>query len=255
MARARQVRQILATRGGGDSIRGSCASQGRGLVMGGLFAVFGKSPFEPLVDHSRKVHECVKLVRPIADAILAGDMDDLNELQHEMSKTEYEADQLKDQIRQTLPPRYFLPVNREDVARFLAQMDRVADDAQDFAIVATFRRLDLPQAFHGDFLALVDKVVQVSESLLALAEKLALLQKESFVGPDAADVLRRIQEVAHMEWESDKLSRKFARTYFAVSDLDAVTVILLDKLCRALGGIANHAENVGKNLRLMITHK
>jgi uncharacterized protein Yka (UPF0111/DUF47 family) len=31
--------------------------------------------------------------------------------------------------------------------------------------------------------------------------------------------------------------------------------MLLDKLCRALGGIANHAENVGKNLRLMITRK
>jgi uncharacterized protein Yka (UPF0111/DUF47 family) len=31
--------------------------------------------------------------------------------------------------------------------------------------------------------------------------------------------------------------------------------MLLDKLCQALGGIANHAENVGKNLRLMITRK
>ena len=223
--------------------------------MGGLLGVFGKSPFEPLVEHARKVHECVALVRPIADAILACNMDRLNELQYLMSKTEYEADQLKDHIREHLPPRYFLPVDREDMARFLAQMDRIADDAQDFAIVATFRCLALPKDFHGDFLALVDKVVQVSESLLSLAEKLAQLQKEAFAGSEADNVLLRIQQVAHMEWESDKLSRKFARRYYATPDLDPVVVMLLDKLCRALGGIANHAENVGKNLRLMIMRK
>ncbi len=223
--------------------------------MSSLLSVFGKSPFEPLVEHSRKVHECVKIVRPIADAILANDMERLAELQHLMSKTEYEADLLKDRIRENLPPRYFLPVDREDMARFLAQMDRIADDAQDFAIVATFRRLDLPPEMHPDFLALVDKVVEVSGSLLSLAEGLAVLQKESFVGAQASDVLARIQQVCHMEWESDKLSRKFARRLFGENRLDPVKILLLDKLCRALGGIANHAENVGKNLRLMITRR
>jgi len=223
--------------------------------MTSILAVFGKSPFEPLVDHARKVHECVKMVRPIADAVLACDMDRLNELQHDMSKTEYEADLLKDQVRHNLPHRYFLPVNREDIERFLGQMDRIADDAQDFSIVATFRCITLPKDLHDDFLALVDKVVQVSESLLGLAEKLALLQKEAFVGSDAEGVLSRIHDVAHMEWESDKLSRKFARRYFSTPGMDPITIILLDKLCCSLGGIANHAENVGKNLRLMILRK
>jgi hypothetical protein len=223
--------------------------------MSTLLSVFGKSPFEPLVEHARKVHECVKLIRPIADAIVAGDMQRLEELQHLMSKTEYEADQLKDRIRQQLPHRYFLPVDREDMARFLAQMDRIADDAQDFAIVATFRKLDLPPEFHADFLALVDKVVQVSESLLTLAERLGQLQRESFVGPDADEVLAQIQQVAHMEWESDKLSRTLARHFFGDLAMEPVKIMLLDKLCHALGSIANHAENVGKNLRLMIARK
>jgi len=134
-------------------------------------------------------------------------------------------------------------------------MDRIADDAQDFAIVATFRRLDLPPEFHADFLAFVDKVVHVSESLLNLAERLAQLQKEAFAGPDAQDVLMRIQQVAHMEWEADRLSRKLARRAFGTPGMDPITILLLDKLCRALGGLANHAENVGKNLRLMIMRK
>lgn len=223
--------------------------------MIGPFSVFAKSPFEPLVQHSRKVHECVTLVRPIADAILVGDMERLKELQHKMTATEYEADQLKDHIRQTLPHHYFLPVNRQDLAQFLSQTDRIADDAEDFAVVATFRKLDLPQELHEDFLAMVDKVVAVSETLLGVADHLAQLQKDAFAGSAAEEVLLKIQQVSHMEWESDKLNRKLARHYYGMNGLDPVTIILLDKLCRHLGGIADHAENVGKNLRLMITRK
>ena len=220
-----------------------------------ISGLFGRSPFEPLVEHARKVHECVKLVRPIAEAILAGDMDRLAELQHEMSRTEYEADLLKDKVRQHLPHRYFLPVNRDDVAQFLSQMDKIADDTEDFAVVATFRVVKLPEELHADFLALVAKVVQVGDSLLGVAEHLAELQKEAFVGPEADDVLAKITQICQMEWESDKLSRKFARRYYSIHDADAITILMLEKLCRSLSGIADHAENVGKNLRLMITRK
>jgi len=218
-------------------------------------SLFGRSPFEPLVDHARKVHACVAMIRPVAEGVLAGDVEKLAQLQHDMSKTEFEADQLKDRVRQSLPKRYFLPVRREDVARFLAEMDKIADAAEDFAVIATLRVLKLPEGLHADFLALVDKVLQVSESLLGVAEHLAELQKESFVGPDADDVLLRIQQVCHMEWESDKLNRRLARRAYGVHDLDPVTLMLLDKLSRALSRLADHAENVGKNLRLMILRR
>ena len=184
------------------------------------------------MEHAKKVHECVALVRPIAEAIIAGDTDRLRELQHQMSKTEYEADLLKDKVRSKLPRRYFLPVDREDLADFLRQMDRVADDAEDFAVVATFRPLNLPAELHQEFKDLVDKVVQVSEALLDVAEHLGQLQKEAFSGPEAQEVMDKIQQVCHMEWESDKLSRKLARHYYNM-DIDPVTIMLLDKLCRA----------------------
>ena len=220
-----------------------------------LEGIFGRSPFEPLVEHARKVHQCVGMVRPVAEAIIAGDRDRLNELQHEMSKTEYEADQLKDRVRQSLPKRYFLPVSREDVARFLSEMDKIADYAEDFAIIATFRRIELPEALHKDFLALVGKVLEVSETLLGVAEELAGLQKEAFTGPESDDVLMKVQQVCHAEWESDKVSRRFARQCFSSPDVDPVSLIILDKLCYSLNCLADHAENVGKNVRLMILRK
>ncbi|HUT01556.1 MAG TPA: TIGR00153 family protein [Phycisphaerae bacterium] len=218
-------------------------------------SIFGRSPFGPLAEHARKVHECVSMIPPVAEAILAGDTEKISHLQHEISKTEYEADLLKDQVRQNLPKRYFLPVRREEVAGFLSEMDKIADAAEDFAVTATLRKLDLPEELHREFLDLVAKVLQVSESLLSVAEHLAELQKECFVGAEADDVLAKIQQICHMEWESDKLNRRIARHAYGMLDLDPVKLMLLERLCRALSRLADHAENVGKNLRLMITRK
>ena len=67
--------------------------------------------------------------------------------------------------------------------------------------------------------------------------------------------LGKIHEVCHMEWESDKLSRRFARRLYRVPGVDPVEMIIVDKLTHALGRLADHAEHVGKNLRLMITRK
>ena len=223
--------------------------------MQSINQLFGESPFKHMVDHVRKINQCVNLIRPVAEAIMAGETEKLRALQDDMSRTEFEADQLKDEIRQGLPRRFFLPVNRDDILSFVRQLDRMADDAEDFAVVSTFRKLDIPADLKPDFMALVDKVVQVSEMLLEVAEDLAQLQKESFEGPDTERVLAKIQQVCHMEWESDKLSRRCARHYYSAQGLDAVTIILLEKLCKALTGIADHAENVGKNLRLMIIRR
>jgi predicted phosphate transport protein (TIGR00153 family) len=172
-----------------------------------------------------------------------------------MSKTEFEADQLKDRIRQALPKRYFLPVNREDVAKFLSEMDKVADDTEDFAIIATFRQIVIPDNLKDDFLSLVDKVLEVSELLLGVAEELAILQREAFVGPESNDIVMRIQAVCHAEWESDKISRRIARTIYSDDSMNPINILLIEKLCRSLTQIADHAENVGKNMRLMIARR
>lgn len=217
-----------------------------------LSNLFGQSPFEHIVVHARKIHECVNLLRPIAEAILAGNMGLLAELQDRMSRTEYEADRIKDEIRQSMPRQLFLPVARDDVLTFVRQLDCMGDDAENFSVVATFRRLNIPEDVRPDFSALVEKTIQTSEGILAMAEELAQLQKEDFEGSKADRVVEKIKEVCKLEWESDKQSRVFARHYFSLPTADPMDAIILDKLCRHLTGIADHAENVGKSLRLMI---
>ncbi|MBM4155535.1 MAG: DUF47 family protein [Lentisphaerae bacterium] len=220
--------------------------------MKDLGTIFGESPFELVTALAGKIHECVALIRPIADAVLAGDMERLRALQDSISRLEEESDVIKDRARQKLPRRMFLSSQREDILAVVRQLDRIGDKAQNFAVAASFRSLSLPSDVAAAFLELVDKVVQLSECLLGLAQHVASLQKEGFEGRDIDETLVRIESVYRMEWESDRLNRQVARLYYSAPGIDPITVILMDKLCLSLGQIADHAENAGKNLRLMI---
>ena len=67
--------------------------------------MFGRSPVSQLVEHARKVHECVELVKPLMEALIAEDYERIRYLQDKVSKIEYEADLLKHEIRGNLPRR------------------------------------------------------------------------------------------------------------------------------------------------------
>jgi len=224
--------------------------------MGILAKLFGKSPFGLLVEHTKKVHDVVKYVDPLIDALLAGDHDRLRELQHEVSKTEHEADTIKSQIRDNTPSRYLMAVSREDIMHFLGRQDDVADAAEDFAVVLSLRRTKVHPDLHEDLKKFAAQVIKVSRHLLVLAEELDSLAEAGFSGANVKKALASIEQIGQEEWESDKLQRAFARHYYDLEqDLDPVTIMFYDKICRTLSDIANKAENAAKFLRLLILHR
>lgn len=221
--------------------------------MGVLSKFFAPSPFKPLHEHSCKVHECVKLLRPLTDALLAEDYDKIEELHNLMSKTEHEADQLKTSLRDQLSGMYFLSVGRSELSRFLAYQDDVADAAEDFAVVLLLRKTKIPQELKADFTALVDKVISVSEHLMNLAEKLSTLAEAAFTGDEANEMLQEIAKIGEEEWQVDRLERKFAMRFYGMEEqLDPVTIMFLDKYCKNLSQVSNNAEKTAKYLRIII---
>ena len=215
-------------------------------------ALFGASPFDLMVAHARKVHECVAMVRPLADAIIAQDADRVKTLQEAVSQCEFEADSIRSAARGRISRRLLLSAQRNDLRTFIRQLDRMGDDAEAFAITATYRTLCIPEALRQPFLALIDKVVETSECLLSLAERISSLQLEAFDGPAAKEMLEKINEVGRLEWITDNLGHEFSRAAYSHPGIDPVTLLMLDKLATAVLGIADHADNVGRSLGLMI---
>lgn len=218
-----------------------------------IAALFGKSPFGPLVEHAKKVHECVLLVRPITDAWLAEEYDKINLLRKQLSKTEHEADIIKAEIREHLPKSIFLPVNRMDLLNYLKAQDSIADSAKDYAVLLTYRQTRLPEALHGGVREYVEKVIATSQNLCELAQQISELMRKALQGPEIRQALEITEKISTQEWESDKIERRLLQDMFAMErEIDPVSIFMLMKIFDSLGRLANSAENTADLLRMMI---
>ena len=224
--------------------------------MGILGKFFAPSPFTQLHEHTKKVHECVELLRPLTSALLAEDYGKIEELHNMMSRTEHEADQIKNELRDRISKMYFLSVGRLELGRFLAYQDDVADAAEDFAVVLLLRKTKIPEELKADFTAFVEQVISVSEHLLSVAEKLSVLAEAAFRGEEAEEMLKVIEKIGEEEWQVDRLERRFARNFYSMEEkIDPITLVFLDKYCQTLSRVSNNAEKTAKYLRLIIRKK
>jgi len=211
------------------------------------------SPFKSLVEHARKVHECVAFLKPLTEALLNGNYEEIEELHHQMSKTEHDADLMKNEIRKKLVQSFLLSVGRYEIKRFVGLQDDIADAAEDYAVVLSLRNTKVPEELREDFLNFVNQIITVSEHFLALSEDLAVLVESGFAGEVAERVQKSIDQIGEEEWNADKLQRRFARHFYSIEEkLDPVTIMFLDKYCRALSTVANNAEKASKYLRQLI---
>ena len=131
--------------------------------------LFGKSPFGPIVEHSKKVHECVELLWPLMEALVAEDYEQIIKLHSRMSRLEYEADLIKHEIRGFITQRSFLPVDRSDLINFLEHQEKIADHAEDFAVILTLRKTVVNSELHDHFFEYLHQIFQVSGCLLTAA--------------------------------------------------------------------------------------
>jgi len=222
-------------------------------MMNIIHELFSKSPFVSLVEHTKKVHECVEVIRPLMEALVNEDSDEIRKLQDKISKLEYEADIIKHNVRDLLTRRYFLPVDRIDLENFISNQDRIADKAQDFAVILTLRKIKLHPHVMDKFFEFVDQIFQVTETLLNAAEELNNLSKTSFSGTEAKLMLNLIKGLSEEEWRADRMARSLSKDVYSLEmELDPISIMFYEKLILTLGSIANAAENAGDMLRIMV---
>jgi predicted phosphate transport protein (TIGR00153 family) len=215
--------------------------------------LFGKSPFEPLYQHMVKVKECVDLVRPLMDALLQGETKKVKEIAKKIFKAEHYADMVKKDIRSQLPKSIFLPVARGDLLRFLKEQDHIADSAEDLAVLLTLRKTTVPEEMKEDLKDFVDKVLETYEMAMIVSSEIKLLAETSFGGAEAHKVTELIEQIKVKEWEADKAQMNTAKKLFSIEEkLDPVSVVMWMNILKELGTLANHAENAGDQMRMML---
>jgi predicted phosphate transport protein (TIGR00153 family) len=215
--------------------------------------LFGKSPFDPLYQHMLKVKACVDLVKPLMDALLKEDEGKVKDVARKIFKAEHDADMVKKDIRSSLPKSIFLPVARGDILRFLKEQDNIADSAEDLAALLILRKTTVPEELKAELKDFVDKVLETYEVAMTVSSEIKLLAETSFGGEEAHKVMELIEQLKVKEWEADKAQMNVARKMFSIEkELDPVSVMMWMHIFSELGTLANHAENAGDQMRLML---
>lgn len=215
--------------------------------------LFGKSPFEPLYQHMCRVKKCVDLIKPLMQAFFDEDFEKVTEITKKIFKAEHEADLMKKEIRINLPKGIFLPVARGDILRFLKEQDNIADATEDLAVLLAMRRMKVPTELKEELHSLVDDVIEAFDLTMKVSSEIKILAETSFGGAEAHKVMEMIEKIKIKEWEADKAQMRAAQKMFSLEDqLDPVSVMMWMNIFRELGNLANHAENTGDQLRIML---
>lgn len=215
--------------------------------------LFGRSPIGPMQRHMAKAHECAAQLIPFIDALMAEDWVEAERIQQQISHLEREADQMKKNIRVSLPNSLFLSVPRSDLLELLSVQDKVANRAKDIAGLMLGRRMTIPQPLQPAFMAFVQRSVDAAAQALKAMNELDELLETGFAGREVTLVENLIVELEDIERDTDRMQVALRAELFRLErDMPPVDVIFLYQIIEWIGDVADRAERVGNRLELLM---
>lgn len=218
-----------------------------------ILNLFGRSPIGPLEEHMGKVHACVKQLIPFFDAVLSENWDEAGLIQQKIGILENEADALKRDVRIHLPKGLFMPVDRSDLLELLTVQDRLANKAKDIAGVVYGRHMIFPAALSAPFATFLQHCVEASSQANTAIHELDELLETGFSGSEIKVVDGMIAKLWQIERETDEMQIHLRQSVFELeSSLDPVTVIFMYQIIEWTGDLANHAQDIGDRLQILL---
>ncbi|MAP10526.1 MAG: TIGR00153 family protein [Gammaproteobacteria bacterium] len=218
-----------------------------------ILAMFGRSPFRPLQHHMQTVENCVLLLGPFFEAIIAKDYGQAASVQQDITKFEDEADDQKHELRLHLPNTLFLPVDRRDLLEILTMQDSIANRAKDIAGLMLGREMEIPAQLEMAFLDYVRCSLEACSSARAAINELDELVEVGFRGPEVEHVQSLIADIDRKEKASDNIQVELrARLRQIERDMHPLDAMFLYRILEWLGDLADRAQRVGSRLQLVL---
>jgi uncharacterized protein len=218
--------------------------------------LFGRSPFNLLQRHMDQVGRAVQKMNEALDAFEAGKHDLLEQFSEETAALEHEADQIRDDIRNHLLRRFFMPVNRGQVLRILSQQDSLADIAEDVCVLLTMKQIaiteELKEVF-GRFREHTAKAVGLAGSIIDELDELA---ESGFGGAEAEKIRKLARDVAYAEHQADVDAHELVRGIYARDkEMSPGEFHLWMRLTHTFSGLSNTAENLADSITMILDMK
>ncbi|HET7307588.1 MAG TPA: TIGR00153 family protein [Gammaproteobacteria bacterium] len=215
--------------------------------------IFGRSPIKPLQEHMAKVVDCVRTLKPFAEAVTAADWDQAAALRRRIIDLEHEADAMKRELRLHLPNSLFMPVARADLLNLLQSQDSIANKTKDITGLMAGRRMRLPAPLHELFLRQVQRSIDATEQAYNSVDQLGELFETGFRGAEADIVESMIVELDRIESDTDAIQVELrTQLYPFEKELPPVDVIFIYKVIEWIGDMADLCHGVGNALQLLL---
>lgn len=215
--------------------------------------MFARSPFKPMQEHIAKAQECAEQLIPFFEASFRNNWEQAEECQQRITALEHEADDIKKEIRQSLPNSLFLPVPRTDLLSLLRMQDKIANRAKDISGIMLGRQMAIPALIQQEMLQFVKTAIQTSDQALTALNELDELVSTGFRGREVEVVEAMINKLDDLEHQTDELERHIRYSLFKVEkELDPIDAIFLYKVITWIGDLADRAQDVGGRLQLLL---
>lgn len=221
--------------------------------MGNIFNMFGPSPIKPLEQHMHKAYHCAKQLYPFLEAVLKKDWKQAAVIKDKIVHIEKEADGIKRDLRLHLPSGLFLPVSRTDLLELLSIQDRVANRAEDIAVLVLSRQLIIPDTLAPYLLPFLNRCLDAAKQACKAINELDELLESGFRGSEVTIVEEMIVKLDEIEHDCDTMLADIRHCIYALeNDFPAIEIMFLYKLVQWIGDLADYAQSVGSRLQILI---
>lgn len=220
-----------------------------------IFKMLGPSPIKPLEQHIDIVRNCAEKLRPFLEHVREGNWQAAAEVQQEIADLESQADELKRDLRLSLPKGLFLPVARDDLLDCLTSQDRIANKTEDLAGLMLSRKMRIPDPVLENYTNLLDQTLEAVSLAHRAINELDELLETGFTEKVVHLVEHMIKRLHEIEHNTDEMQAQTRESLFKIEkELPAVDVIFLYKVIEWTGEIADRAQTVGERLQLLISN-
>lgn len=221
-----------------------------------LWNILSKNPFAFLKAHMEKTQVCVQKTKCIFEALFLKDKERVHQLAKEISQLEHDCDRIKQELRMQVAKSIFLPIDRRDLLQVLSNMDSIADSAEDVGVLLTMRWMELPQGLKSSFNQFLLSTIEVVEESAKVIFAFDRLLEAGFSGPDAEEVVSRIDHIDRLEHLADKAQDQLGKRLFEHEDeMSPAAIIMWIKIIDKVAKISDCAERMMSHIRLMLATK
>lgn len=209
------------------------------------------SLFDNLQTHTEKVKECGWAFQQAIECQFSDRCERFEALCKDISELARDADDIKSRVRKAISKGSLLPVDKFQLLRYLREQNSILD-ALKYALSWVSFRLDpgVPNPLRKDFILFIDAVVDPIDEL-GIMMKAARKNYKNRSKKNRVMVEEIVDNLRIQKQKADILQNTIINKVLHM-EINPVTLFHVIRLAEALGAIADHAENAGDTMSVMV---